>query len=204
MGPDPRGDNRRHHGDPSVTRILAISGSLRERSYNRALLRAAEELAPAGVKIEEVDLSPIPFYDGDLEAVGDPEPVAELRAAVAEADALLIATPEYNRGTSGVLKNAIDWLSRPALASVLRWKPVAVMGTSTGRGGTRRAQQQVRDALLYPGAIVLEEPEVALPVAWEHFDEDGRLVDEKTRDSIRGLLEGLVTAPRAQQRVEAA
>jgi chromate reductase len=187
-----------------VTRILAISGSLRERSYNRALLRAAEELAPAGVKIEEVDLSPIPFYDGDLEAVGDPEPVAELRAAVAEADALLIATPEYNRGTSGVLKNAIDWLSRPALASVLRWKPVAVMGTSTGRGGTRRAQQQVRDALLYPGAIVLEEPEVALPVAWEHFDEDGRLVDEKTRDSIRGLLEGLVAAPRAQQRVEAA
>jgi chromate reductase len=204
MGPDPRGDNRRHHGDPPVTRILAISGSLRERSYNRALLRAAEELAPAGVKIEEFDLSPIPFYDGDLEAVGDPEPVAELRAAVAEADALLIATPEYNRGTSGVLKNAIDWLSRPALASVLRWKPVAVMGTSTGRGGTRRAQQQVRDALLYPGAIVLEEPEVALPVAWEHFDEDGRLVDEKTRDSIRGLLEGLVAAPRAQQRVEAA
>jgi chromate reductase, NAD(P)H dehydrogenase (quinone) len=187
-----------------VTRILAISGSLRERSYNRALLRAAEELAPAGVRIEEFDLSPIPFYDGDLEAVGDPEPVAELRAAVAEADALLIATPVYNRGTSGVLKNAIDWLSRPALASVLRWKPVAVMGTSTGRGGTRRAQQQVRDALLYPGAIVLEEPEVALPVAWEHFDEDGRLVDEKTRDSIRGLLEGLVAAPRAQQRVEAA
>jgi chromate reductase len=187
-----------------VTRILAISGSLRERSYNRALLRAAEELAPAGVEIEEFDLSPIPFYDGDLEAIGDPEPVAELRAAVAEADALLIATPEYNRGTSGVLKNAIDWLSRPALASVLRWKPVGVMGTSTGRGGTRRAQQQVRDALLYPGAIVLEEPEVALPVAWEHFDEDGRLVDEKTRASIHGLLEGLVAAPRAQQHVEAA
>jgi chromate reductase len=100
-----------------------------------------------------------------------------------------------------VLNTEIDWLSRPALASVLRWKPVAVMGASTGRGGTRRAQQQVRDALLYPGAIVLEEPEVALPVAWEHFDEDGRLVDEKTRDSIRGLLEGLVAAPRAQQRV---
>ena len=187
-----------------MTRILAISGSLRERSYNRALLRAAEGLAPAGVEIEEFDLSPIPFYDGDLEAAGDPDPVVELRAAVAEADALLIATPEYNRGTSGVLKNAIDWLSRPALASVLRWKPVAVMGASTGRGGTRRAQQQVRDALLFPGAIVLEEPEVALPVAWEHFDEDGRLVDEKTRDSIRGLLEGLVAAPRAQQRVEAA
>ena len=188
-----------------MTRILAISGSLRERSYNRALLRAAEELAPAGVEFEEFDLSPIPFYNGDVEAEGDPEPVAALKAAVAEADGLLIATPEYNRGTSGVLKNAIDWLSRPALASVLRWKPVAIMGASTGRGGTRRAQQQVRDALLYPGAIVLEEPEVALPVAWEHFDEDGRLVDEKTRDAIRALLDGLAAAPRtATQRVEAA
>jgi chromate reductase, NAD(P)H dehydrogenase (quinone) len=187
-----------------VTRILAISGSLRERSYNRALLRAAEELAPDGVEIEEFDLSPIPFYDGDVEADGDPEPVAAMRAAVAAADALLIATPEYNRGTSGVLKNAIDWLSRPALASVLRWKPVAVIGASTGRGGTRRAQQQVRGALLYPGAIVIDEPEVAVPVAWEHFDEDGRLVDERTRESIRTLLESLEAAPRAQERVEAA
>jgi chromate reductase len=187
-----------------MTRILAISGSLRERSYNRALLRAAGELAPEGIEIEEFDISGLPFYDGDLEAAGDPDAVAELRAAVAEADALLIATPEYNRGTSGVLKNAIDWLSRPALASVLRWKPVAIMGASTGQGGTRRAQQQVRDALLFPGAIVLEEPEVAVPVAWEHFDEDGRLTDERTQDSIRGLLEGLVAAPRAQQRVEAA
>jgi len=204
VGPDARGDHRRHHSDPPVTRILAISGSLRERSYNRALLRAARDLAPAGVEIEEDDLSPIPFYDGDVEAAGDPEPVVALRTAVAEADAVLIATPEYNRGTSGVLKNAIDWLSRPALASVLRWKPVAVIGSSTGRGGTRRAQQQVRDALLYPGAIVLDEPEVALPVAWEHFDEDGRLMDEKTRDSIRALVEGLAEAPRAQQRVEAA
>ena len=92
-----------------------------------------------------------------------------------------------------MLKNAIDWLSRPALASVLRWKPVAIIGASTGRGGTRRAQQQVRDALLFPGAIVLDEPEVAVPVAWEHFDEDGRLVDEKTRDPIRTLVEGLAT-----------
>lgn len=187
-----------------MTRILAISGSLRERSYNRALLRAAGELAPAGIELEEFDISSLPFYDGDVEAAGDPEPVVALRAAVAKADGILIATPEYNRGTSGVLKNAIDWLSRPALASVLRWKPVAIMGASTGQGGTRRAQQQVRDALLFPGAIVLEEPEVAVPIAWEHFDEDGRLTDERTRDSIRGLLEGLVAAPRTQQRVEAA
>ncbi len=181
-----------------MTRILAISGSLRERSYNRALLRAARELAPYGVEIEEFDLSPIPFYDADVEAAGDPEPVAALRAAVAEADALLIATPEYNRGTSGVLKNAIDWLSRPALASVLRRKPVAVMGASTGRGGTRRAQQQVRDALLFPGALVLEEPEVLVRLAWERFDADGELADESTRDAIRALVEALVESAQAR------
>jgi chromate reductase len=187
-----------------VTRILGISGSLRERSYNRALLQAARELAPDGVEVEEFDLAAIPLFDPDVEAAGDPAPVAALREAVRNADALLFATPEYNRGTSGVLKNAIDWLSRPAMASVLRWKPVAVMGASTGRGGTRRAQQQVRDALLFPGAIVLDEPEVAVPLAWERFDEDGRLVDEGVRDSIRVLLEGLVAAPRAQHAAEAA
>ena len=187
-----------------MTRILGISGSLRERSYNRALLQAARELAPDGVEIEDFDLASIPLYDPDIEAAGDPEPVAALREAVRNADALLLATPEYNRGTSGVLKNAIDWLSRPAMASVLRWKPVAVMGASTGRGGTRRAQQQVRDALLFPGALVLDEPEVAVPLAWEHFDEDGRLVDERIREAIRALLEGLAVAPRARPSAEAA
>ena len=187
-----------------MTRILGISGSLRKRSYNRALLQAARELAPEGVEVEEFDLAAIPLFDPDVEATGDPPPVAALRDAVRNADALLFATPEYNRGTSGVLKNAIDWLSRPAMASVLRWKPVAVMGASTGRGGTRRAQQQVRDALLFPGAIVLDEPEVAVPLAWEHFEEDGRLVNEKVRDSIRALLEGLAAAPRAQHAAEAA
>ena len=187
-----------------MTRILGISGSLRERSYNRALLQAARELAPKGVEIEEFDLAAIPLYNPDLEAAGDPEPVAALRDAVRNADALLLATPEYNRGTSGVLKNAIDWLSRPAMASILRWKPTAVIGASTGRGGTRRAQQQVRDALLFPGAIVLDEPEVAVPLAWEHFDEDGRLVDERIRESIRTLLQGLAAAPRAREKAEAA
>ena len=187
-----------------MTRILGISGSLRERSYNRALLQAARELAPKGVEIDEFDLAAIPLYNPDLEAAGDPEPVAALRDAVRNADALLLATPEYNRGTSGVLKNAIDWLSRPAMASILRWKPTAVIGASTGRGGTRRAQQQVRDALLFPGAIVLDEPEVAVPLAWEHFDEDGRLVDERTRESIRALLQGLAAAPRAREKAEAA
>ena len=185
-----------------MTRILGISGSLRERSYNRALLRAAAELAPEGVEIEEFDLREIPLYDADVEAAGDPEPVAKLRAAVAEADALLFATPEYNRGTSGVLKNAIDWLSRPALASVLRWKPVAIMGASTGRGGTRNAQAQVRDALLFPGAILVAEPEVAIPLAWERFDENGELTDERMRKTLRELLDALVDSAQARPHAE--
>lgn len=182
-----------------MTRILGISGSLRAGSYNRALLRAAAELAPPGVEIDHFDLSSIPPYNGDVDAAGDPAPVASLKAAVREADALLFATPEYNRGTSGVLKNAIDWLSRPALASVLRWKPVAVIGASSGRGGTRRAQQQVRDALLFPGAAVLEEPEVAVPLAWERFDASGELADERTRESLRELLEALVETIEARR-----
>ena len=195
VGPDPGRDHSRDHGDPPVmapVRILGISGSLREGSYNRALLRAAAELAPSnGIELTELDLSPIPFYHGDVEAAGDPDAVVDMRRAVHGADALLLATPEYNRGTSGVLKNALDWLSRPALASVLRWKPVGVIGASSGRGGTRRAQQQVRDALHYPGAHVLEEPEVAVTLAWEHFDADGRLTNEETRAALDSLLGGL-------------
>ena len=186
-----------------MTRILGISGSLRERSYNTALLREAAELAPPDVEIELFDLSEIPLYNDDVESKGDPEPVARLRAAVAEADALLFATPEYNRGTSGVLKNAIDWLSRPALASVLRWKPVAIVGASSGRGGTRRAQQQVRDALLFPGAVVLEEPEVAVPIAWERFDPDLRLADENVGAALTELIVALVDSIPARPQAEA-
>ena len=182
-----------------MTKILGISGSLRERSYNTALLRAAAELAPPDVEIEIFDLAQIPLYNDDVESAGDPEAVADLREAVAEADALLLATPEYNRGTSGVLKNTIDWLSRPALASVLRWKPVAVIGASSGRGGTRRAQQQVRDALLFPGAVVLEEPQVALPIAWERFDPDLNLTDENAGAALTELLAGLVALTRQRQ-----
>ncbi len=199
MGADARRDHGRHHGGTRVTRILGISGSLREGSYNTALLRAAAELLPPGVEIEEFDLSPIPLYNGDVEATGDPAPAAALRAAVREADALLLATPEYNRGTSGVLKNAIDWLSRPALASVLRWKPVAVIGASSGRGGTRRAQQQVREALIFPGAVVLEEPEVAVPLAWERFDPAGELTDERMREALAELIEALVETAEARR-----
>ena len=172
-------------------RVLGIAGSLRAGSYNRALPRAARELAPAGMEIAEFDLRKLPFYDGDVEAAGDPEPVSAFKEAIRSADALLIATPEYNRGVPGVLKNAIDWASRPPLGSPLAGKPVAIMGASTGRGGTGRAQEQLRAALEYSRAIVLAQPEVLLPEAYMRFDEQGQLVDDETRAGVRALLEAL-------------
>jgi chromate reductase len=172
-------------------RVLGIVGSLRAGSYNRALLRAARELAPAGMEIEEFDLRELPFYDGDVEAAGDPAAVAAFKDAIRSADALLIATPEYNRGVPGVLKNAIDWASRPALASPLTGKPVAIIGASTGRGGTARAQEQLRAGLDYSRADVVSEPEVLVPEAYMLFDPDGRLTDDEARASIAQLLEAL-------------
>ena len=170
--------------------ILGLCGSLRRGSYNRGLLRAAEEVAPEGVDYVTFDLVEIPPFNADVEAHGDPAPVAALKEAIREADALLIATPEYNRGTSGVLKNAIDWASRPAAASVLTGKPVAIMGAG-GRGGTARAQAQLRDALAFPRADVLDAPEVKVARAWEHFDENGELVDLEVREQVRDLVVAL-------------
>ena len=172
-------------------RILGIAGSLREGSYNRALLRAARELAPPGVELVEHDLRGLPLYDGDVEAAGDPEPVVALKDAIRAADALLIATPEYNRGVPGGLKNAIDWASRPPLASPLAGKPVGLMGASTGRGGTARAQQQLGEALEFPRAYVLDEPRVLVPEAFMRFDERGVLADEGVRDEIADLVDSL-------------
>ncbi len=172
-------------------KILGIAGSLRQGSYNRSLLRAARELLPEGVELVEFDLRGLPFYDGDVEAAGDPEPVVALKDAIREADALLIATPEYNRGVPGGLKNAVDWASRPPLGSPLAGKPVALMGASTGRGGTALAQQQLREALEFPRAVVLSEPQVLVPEAYMHFDERGELADESIRAEIAELLETL-------------
>jgi chromate reductase, NAD(P)H dehydrogenase (quinone) len=173
-------------------KLLGIAGSLRQGSYNRSLLRAARELLPEGVELTEFDLRGLPFYDGDVEAAGDPEPVVALKDAIREADALLIATPEYNRGIPGGLKNAVDWASRPPLASPLAGKPVALMGASTGRGGTALAQQQLREALEFPRAVVLDEPQVLVPEAFMRFDASGELVDEGVRAEIAELLDTLV------------
>jgi chromate reductase len=171
-------------------RVLGIAGSLRSASYNRGLLRAAQELAPDGVEVDLLDIRDLPFYDGDMEAAGVPEPVQRLRDRIAAADAVIVATPEYNRGTSGVLKNAIDWASRPARRSVLDGKPVAVMGATTGISGTANAQRQVREALLFPGAQTLPQ-ELLVSRAGEKFDEQGDLTDPETRAELKVLLEDL-------------
>jgi chromate reductase len=173
-------------------KLLGIAGSLREGSYNRGLLRAARELLPHDVELVEFDIRGLPFYDGDVEAAGDPEAVAALKDAIREADALLIATPEYNRGVPGGLKNAIDWASRPPLGSPLTGKPVALMGASTGRGGTALAQQQLRQALEFPRAFVLDEPQVLVPEAYLRFDAHGELADEGVRAELAELLDTLV------------
>ena len=173
-------------------KILGIAGSLREGSYNRSLLRAVRELLPESVELVEFDIRSLPFYDGDVEAAGDPEPVVALKDAIRDADALLIATPEYNRGVPGVLKNAVDWASRPPLGSPLAGKPVALMGASTGRGGTALAQQQLREALEFPRATVLDGPQVFVPEAYLRFDEHGELSDESIRAELAELLDTLV------------
>jgi chromate reductase len=171
--------------------ILGIAGSLRRASLNRGLIRAAVELAPAGLAVTGYDLDDIPMYNGDVEALGDPEPVAAFKRAIAGADALLIATPEYNHCVPGMLKNAIDWASRPARASVLTGKPVAIMGASPSRGGTARAQAQLRDGLAYTNGFVLPLPEVLVAQATDKFDADGDLIDQATGDEIRDLLVAL-------------
>ena len=173
-------------------KLLGIAGSLREGSYNRSLLRAAREVLPEGVELVECEIGGLPFYDGDVEAAGDPEPVVALKNAIRDADALLIATPEYNRGVPGVLKNAVDWASRPPLGSPLTGKPVALMGASTGRAGTALAQQQLREALEFPRAYVLDEPQVLVPEAYMRFDDRGELTDEGVRAELAELVDTLV------------
>ncbi len=174
-------------------RILALSGSFRSGSYNQALIRAARELAPGYVQIVDFDLRTVPFYDGDLEAQGDPEEVTALKEAVARADALLIATPEYNGSVPAVLKNAIDWASRRPPDSPLKDKPAAVMGASPSGGGTWRAQAYLREILDRAGADVVGEPSLYLARAFEHAT-DGRLTSEDAREAVREIVAGLVGA----------
>jgi len=171
--------------------VLGVAGSLRRASYNRSLLHAARDLAPPGMSLRTFELDAIPLYNADVEAAGDPGPVAAFKQAVREADALLVATPEYNYGVPGVLKNAIDWASRPPGKSPLAGKPAAILGASMGQGGTIRAQLQLRQAFLFTEVYALLKPEVAIPRCQEKFDAEGRLTDEATRGQLRKLLEAL-------------
>ena len=172
--------------------VCGIAGSLRRGSLNRALLRATQELAPADMEIRIFDrVGEIPLYNQDVEAEGDPEPVQALKRSIGEADALLVATPEYNHGVPGVLKNAIDWASRPPGRSVLAGKPAAILGASPGITGTARGQSQLRQAFVFTDTPALPQPEILVYRAHEKFDAEGRLTDEKTREFVGKLLRGL-------------
>jgi len=167
--------------------VLGISGSLRKASRNTALLRAAQDLAPDGMKIGIADLSALPMYNWDDEqANGFPDAVARFRADIAEADALLIATPEYNYSVTGALKNAIDWSSRGP-ESPLNEKPVAMLGAG-GRLGTSRSQEHLRLILRHNNLQVVTSPEVLVAFASDKFDDELNLTDDRTRDQVRRLL----------------
>jgi chromate reductase, NAD(P)H dehydrogenase (quinone) len=169
-------------------RILGFAGSLRQGSYNRALLRAADELTAAHMRIETFDIGPIPLYNADVEAQGDPAPVAAFKEAIRQADGVLIATPEYNHGVPGVTKNAIDWASRPPRSAVLAGKPVGLIGASPGITGTARGQSQLRQAFEFTNSYAMPQPELLVFHANEKFDAQGRLTDEVTRKLLQSYL----------------
>lgn len=174
-------------------RILAISGSLRDDSYNTALARAAAERAPEGAEVEVYErLGEIPLYDADKDGEDAPEPVRDLRSRIAGADALLFVTPEYNGSVSGVLKNAVDWASRPPRGGAPIWgKTAAVAGATTGQYGAIWAQQDLRRILGIAGARVIEG-ELPVSDADNAFDERGRLVSHELADQLRKMLAEMI------------
>jgi chromate reductase len=171
-------------------KILGIAGSLRKESYNRSLLQVAAEVAPSTCTVEIFDLAGIPLYNQDIE-MSLPAAVIELKKKVRAADAILIATPEYNYSIPGVLKNALDWGSRPYGDSCWDNKPVAIMGASAGLQGTSRAQYHLRQVFVYLNMHPVNKPEVMIPIAHEKFDKTGRLIDPKAREKISELLQSL-------------
>ena len=171
--------------------ILGFAGSLRQGSYNKAILRAALEVVPSDAKLEIFDLAGIPLFNQDME--NQPaEKLKEFKAAIRSADALLIATPEYNYSMPGVLKNALDSASRPYGDNALDGKPVAIMGASIGMLGTARAQYHLRQSCVFLNMYPLNFPEVMVPFAHEKIDDKGRLTDPTTREKIEELLKALI------------
>jgi chromate reductase len=178
------------HNMSNQVRILGIAGSLRRQSFNRAALRAATELVPQGATIEIFELDGIPGFNQDEEQ-NPPAKVTELKNKVRAADAVLFVTPEYNYSTPGVLKNAIDWASRPYGDSAWNGKPAAIMGASVGAIGTARAQYHLRQMMVFLNMYPINQPEVMIGNASERFDAEGNLTHEATKDFIRQLLQNL-------------
>lgn len=172
-------------------RILGIAGSLRKASYNRSALRAATELVRDGAEIEVFELDGIPGFNQDDEQ-NPPEKVKELKDKIRACDAVLFVTPEYNYSVPGVLKNAIDWASRPYGQSAWDGKPAAIMGASVGSIATARAQYHLRQSMVFLNMFPVNKPEVMIGNCSDKFDADGNLTDESTREHIRKLLESLV------------
>lgn len=176
-----------------IYEVAAIVGSLRKMSFNRGLLRAAIELQPDGMRITEVPIGDLPLYNADVEREGDPHSVEELKAQILAADAVLMISPEYNQSISGVMKNAIDWASRPyGKGQVLNGKPVAILGASGSQYGTARAQLDLRKMLPYLGMHLLPKPEIYVGPGSKFFDEQSNLTDENSRDRLRDQLEKLL------------
>lgn len=185
----------------STLKIIGFAGSLRKNSYNRSALRTAEALAPSDVKIEIFDLNGIPLFNEDDES-NPPKIVTEFREKISAADAVLIVTPEYNYSIPGVLKNAIDWASRPYGQGALVGKPAAIMGTSVGMLGTARAQYDLRRSFVFLNMYVLNQPEVMIPFAAKVFDEKGNVTDDKTRNKIKELVQALADWTRKLKKAE--
>ncbi len=169
--------------------IAAIAGSLRSGSYNKMLLRETVRLAPAEMRFTVLEIGDLPLFNEDVEQDAYPESAARLKRGLASADGLLIVTPEYNFGVPGVLKNALDWASRPPDDSPLEDLPVALMGASMGMVGTARAQLALRDLFVFTKSPVLPGPEVLVASAHEQFDDDGRLKNKDTEGFICDLLD---------------
>jgi chromate reductase len=175
--------------------ILGIAGSLRKQSYNKFALRAAQQLAPEGAKIEIFDLAGIPVYNQDEEK-SPPQKVVDLKARIRAADAILLATPEYNYSIPGALKNAIDWASRPYGDSAWNGKTVALMSASVGAFGGMRAQYHLRQSFIFLNMEAVLQPEVAIANASQRFDEQGNLTDDAAKQLIAKLLVSLVQKAR--------
>ena len=195
---EPRGTTHSEDAVPTLT-MLGIVGSLRRESYNRAALRAAQQLIPTNTTLDIFDLATIPPFNQDDEQ-HLPAPVVEFKTRIRAADAILIATPEYNYSIPGVLKNAIDWASRPAGDSAWSTKPVAILGASVGKLGTARAQYHLRQVFVTLNMYPLNHPEVMIANAASLFDREGNLTDKDTQDVIRRLLNELVQWTRRLQR----